>query len=264
VKNLHFFALLILAAVRPSPAATVSCTYDAAGRLTRSDYGSGAVSEHSYDDNGNMLSRTSNGGSYTVHTLAYAAGFGGTLTGNALQQVAHNGGGTGVSAVPAAHYRFVRWSDGATGNPRTDLNVTASRSFTAEFAAEKAVRGTPHWWIEGYGLRSGGLTYDQAELTDTDSDDSAAWQEFAAGTDPTDGSSRLRISAVIADVPATVTFTPASVARLYTLQSATNLVGAAWTDVPGQGPRPGTGGQDAMSDSSGAPSRFYRVKVALP
>jgi len=34
--------------------------------------------------------------------------------------------------------------------------------------------------------------------------------------------------------------------------------------VPGQGPRPGTGGADEMSDDASTPARFYRIKVEVP
>jgi hypothetical protein len=45
--------------------------------------------------------------------------------------------GTPVSAVPATGYHFVDWSpDGSTDNPRTDTNVTADISVTANFAAD--------------------------------------------------------------------------------------------------------------------------------
>ena len=67
-------------------------------------------------------------------TLNYAAGTGGNLTGNISQVVDYNGSGTPVTAVPNTGYHFVNWSDGSTANPRTDANVTANRSVTANFA----------------------------------------------------------------------------------------------------------------------------------
>jgi hypothetical protein len=88
--------------------------------------------------------------------------------------------------------------------------------------------------------------------------------ENIADTDPDDPGDIFRILSIDPGPPANVIFTRASTARVYTLKSATNLVGAVWTDVPGQGPRPGSGGQDMMSDDSGGPVRFYRVKVELP
>jgi CSLREA domain-containing protein len=42
--------------------------------------------------------------------------------------------GTPVTAVPDTGYHFVNWSDSSTQNPRTDTNVTADISVTANFA----------------------------------------------------------------------------------------------------------------------------------
>ena len=47
-------------------------------------------------------------------TLTYAAGTGGTVTGASPQTVDYDGSGSEVTAVPAEHYHFVRWSDGVT------------------------------------------------------------------------------------------------------------------------------------------------------
>src|SRR5512137_673071 len=67
-------------------------------------------------------------------TLKYAAGTGGTLTGNASQTVNYGADGTPVTAVADAGYHFVKWSDDSTANPRTDTNVMANVDVTANFA----------------------------------------------------------------------------------------------------------------------------------
>ena len=46
----------------------------------------------------------------------------------------HGADGTAVTAVPDTGYHFVNWSDGVDGNPRTDTNVTANVTVTANFA----------------------------------------------------------------------------------------------------------------------------------
>ena len=68
------------------------------------------------------------------YTLAYTAGPNGSLLGAAPQTVNCGQNGTPVQAVPEAGYRFSRWSDGSTANPRTDLNVKRNVSVTADFA----------------------------------------------------------------------------------------------------------------------------------
>ena len=68
-----------------------------------------------------------------TYSLSYTAGANGSISGNASQTVAHGDSGTAVTAVPASGYHFVDWSDGSTANPRTDANVTADISVTANF-----------------------------------------------------------------------------------------------------------------------------------
>ena len=69
-------------------------------------------------------------------TLTYTAGSNGSITGTTPQTVNYGSAGTAVTAVPAANYHFVKWSDSSTANPRTDSNVTASVSVTAQFAID--------------------------------------------------------------------------------------------------------------------------------
>jgi hypothetical protein len=71
-----------------------------------------------------------------TYTLNYTAGAGGTLTGNTSQTVDYGQDGTAVTAVPNTDYHFVDWSDSSTDNPRTDTNVTAEISVTANFAID--------------------------------------------------------------------------------------------------------------------------------
>jgi uncharacterized repeat protein (TIGR02543 family) len=69
-----------------------------------------------------------------THTLTYAAGEHGSISGTTSQTVDHGASGTQVTAAPATGYHFVKWSDDSTFNPRTDANVTGDLSVTATFA----------------------------------------------------------------------------------------------------------------------------------
>ncbi|MGG9970576.1 beta strand repeat-containing protein [Ferruginibacter sp. SUN002] len=69
-----------------------------------------------------------------TYTLTYTAGANGSITGTSPQTVNHGANGSAVTAVPDANYHFVDWSDASTANPRTDNNVTANISVTANFA----------------------------------------------------------------------------------------------------------------------------------
>ena len=68
-----------------------------------------------------------------TYTLTYTAGANGSISGTSPQTVNHGASGTAVTADPAVGYHFVQWSDGSTANPRTDSNVTANVSVTANF-----------------------------------------------------------------------------------------------------------------------------------
>ncbi len=69
-----------------------------------------------------------------TYTLTYIPGANGSITGNSPQNVAHASTGTAVAAVADTDYHFVNWSDGSPENPRTDTNVTADITVTANFS----------------------------------------------------------------------------------------------------------------------------------
>jgi hypothetical protein len=66
-------------------------------------------------------------------TVTYGAGTGGSVSGTASQTVNYGESAETVTAVPSAGYRFVKWSDDKTTAERTDTNVIAAISVTAEF-----------------------------------------------------------------------------------------------------------------------------------
>ncbi|MBN2451835.1 MAG: InlB B-repeat-containing protein, partial [Lentisphaeria bacterium] len=68
-----------------------------------------------------------------TYTLTYTAGDHGAVMGESPQTVEHGSDGSAVTAVPAACYGFVQWSDGSTENPRTDTSATANIAVTAQF-----------------------------------------------------------------------------------------------------------------------------------
>ena len=97
---------------------------------------------------GNLPSVTAKDISLTTsvsYSLAYAAGAHGSLTGSTSQTVLGGNSGTAVTAVPAAGYSFINWSDSSTQNPRTDTSVAGNISVTANFAdiTAPSVPGTP-------------------------------------------------------------------------------------------------------------------------
>lgn len=67
------------------------------------------------------------------YTLTYAAGSNGSIVGTTPQSVLQGGMGKPVFAQPDAGYRFLKWSDNKTDNPRADGPVVADINLTAEF-----------------------------------------------------------------------------------------------------------------------------------
>ena len=70
-----------------------------------------------------------------TYNLTYATDAGGTITGDTHQSVAHGADGSAVTAIPAAGYTFLKWSDGVTTPSRTDTAVQSDLAVTATFQA---------------------------------------------------------------------------------------------------------------------------------
>jgi uncharacterized repeat protein (TIGR02543 family) len=68
------------------------------------------------------------------YTLTYNTDGNGSITGTTPQTVQQGDSGSEVTAVANAGYHFVNWSDDSTDNPRTDENVQADATYTANFA----------------------------------------------------------------------------------------------------------------------------------
>jgi hypothetical protein len=77
------------------------------------------------------------------YILSYSAAAGGSLTGSTTQSVAYGQDGTSVTALPSGNYYFYSWSDGSTANPRTDLDISADVSVTANFYANSGAAFVP-------------------------------------------------------------------------------------------------------------------------
>jgi hypothetical protein len=92
-------------------------------------------------------------GTDAFYTVTFAAGANGSITGETSQTVLYGTSATAVTAVPETGYHFVQWSDANTDNPRTVANVTATATYTAEFAINTyAVT----FDLGDYGIRTGG------------------------------------------------------------------------------------------------------------
>jgi hypothetical protein len=153
------------------------------------------------------------------------------------------------------------------GNPRVVNWVPDMGAYEYQGVANPDTDGDgiPNAWEAMHGLNPG---ISNASDANADGDPATDWEEYVADTDPTNGTSYLRVVEAAMDAPPTASFHfVSSTGRLYTLVWTTNLVAAFWLTVPGQGPRAGMGGWDTLVDTNEPPVRqsfIYRVDAQVP
>jgi autotransporter-associated beta strand protein len=135
--------------------------------------------------------------------------------------------------------------------------VTNDRSLDAVFAEQLATNSTPLWWLANYGYSNG---FDTAALVDADHDGMTNWQEYIAGTDPTNGGSVLVVSNFVSSAPGQVVLQWPSVAdRVYAVERATNLNNGFSALATNLAARTPMNSYTDVVDQAGA--LFYRIRV---
>lgn len=175
------------------------------------------------------------------------------------------------SIEPNAYYQLadVRvdgTSIGAVGQYHWQ-SVEAAGSLSAEFIPEtvdSAPVPVPKAWLAGHGITSG---MDEAVLQDVDGDGFEVWREYVLDTAPNNPASFFSSDIEhLSDFDSLrIRFDPASIDRIYTLQHSPGLDADSWQNVPGEGPRAGSGGEEVMIvPRPGEDKSFYRIRVELP
>jgi hypothetical protein len=106
----------------------------------------------------------------TLFALNYSAGSHGSLIGSTSQSVAPSSSGSAVTAFADINYHFVDWSDASISNPRTDTDVQANVTVTANFSpngSTKAARSVPVELVPlsiAVHLPATGAKYDQGKV----------------------------------------------------------------------------------------------------
>jgi hypothetical protein len=96
---------------------------------------------------------------------------------------------------------------------------------------------------------------------DADGDGASNWQEYVAGTDPTDPASVLRVSTAQAGAqPGQVRVVrwPSVVGKVYVIERSPSLYGANWVPVS---TNTGTGTDMEFDDNNTGMTFFYRVRI---
>ena len=163
------------------------------------------------------------------YTFSATAGIGGNVTGSSSGTYVP-GRSVTVSAVAGPYYHSSNWTGDvpaiqASQSPLT-LVMDQNRSITANFAPDLAVQGVPHWWLAQYGWMT---NFDAAALGDADGDGQPTWQEYYAGTVPTNAVSVFTSRLVYLATTSQLQLTWSSVAgKWYRTERATSLQGP-WT-----------------------------------
>ena len=135
------------------------------------------------------------------------------------------------------------------GNPRISGSTVDVGAY--EFQFPDPFRA----WLAQYGLATDG----SADFADFDGDGMNNWQEWVAGTNPTNANSVLQLHAPVLRLPGLQLRWSSTSGQSYFVQRTTNLAAPVWlnvgTDIPG------AAGTTAYTDTTG-PSlsgAFYRV-----
>jgi hypothetical protein len=158
---------------------------------------------------------------------------------------------------------------GSAGHPNLSGQTKIANAFIRVFdgimgtAWGSAPHGTPLTWLRSYGFTN---DFALAEEGDPDGDGMKTWEEYRAGTDPTNAASVFRlqeIAPVANGIGLTWSGTTNSgVTTPFQVYCATNLFSPAWELRSGSIPRAGNG-LNVWTDSvpTSASQVFYRVAV---
>jgi len=161
-------------------------------------------------------------------------------------------------------YVFRCWSDGGTrihALPLGTNNATrrAGYAAAADTAGDVDGDGIPDDWEAGNDLD---CTSGADATSDTDSDQRTAWEEYVAGTSPTNGQNFQRLEIGPDEISNGWKISVATVTgRLYRIEVATNLVPTDWQPLVTNWP--GTGSALKLNDTNAAMPRFFRSDIRL-
>ena len=187
-------------------------------------------------------------------TTAYGASSVSSALGAGTSQANVSLAVAGLAPGTTYHFRFVTENSAGT-------STGPDRTFTTAAFLDSDGDGLPNDWEAANGLNAN-LASDAT--LDRDGDGVSNRDEFAAGTDPRDHASLLRIQSFARLGADIVVSWPSVFGRRYELQMRAGIASGPWSAL--QSNLTGTGATISATDSGAAPplaQRFYRV-VALP
>ena len=206
-----------------------------------------------------------------VSIVASSLGYGSILPAGTIE--VPYGSTASFTNIPSTWYHVGSVTvDGANrGAPPvyTFTNVTAGHTILVRFAADTALSNTPNWWLAA---ANPAWTNDlnTASTNDQDGDGLVTWQEYIAGTHPTNPLSVFDVDLTWSNGQWLVTIPTVEpgtqyegLNRYYSLESRTNLVAGTWEPVPGLTDVRATGQTLICTNLAGSTNRFYRGSVRL-
>ena len=166
----------------------------------------------------------------------------------------------GASANAAYAVHFDHASASPNGLASFARTTTTGLITLADRSASSFNDGIPDSWR----LRYFGSIYNLLSQSSADADGDGAnnWQEYIAGTDPTDPKSSLQVSthqAAAQQNQDCVVHWPSVSGKTYVIERSDSLFAPTWTPVSTV---TGTGTDMEFHDTNGGAVRFYRVQVA--
>jgi len=205
----------------------------------------------------------------TACTVTATSGIGGDLTPSG-DVVFRLGSTNSFTNTPAQWYHLgsvaVDGTNAGTPGVFTFTNVLVDHTIVASFTPDLAPNKTPYWWMAQFaGLTNGGHSLDEAETNDADFDLLNTWQEYIAGTDPTNSQSVFRfIGTQTLPSQGFMIRWPSISNRFYTLRRSTNLMEgiSSFKILPDASNMPATPTENVYTDEvQGFGPYFYKIDV---
>ncbi len=178
-----------------------------------------------------------------------------------------------VTATAEKFSLFSGWSGDTNGcavsGSQITIPVSRARQISAVFVLKKTPKGTSESWLASYSLTNEAAA--AVELLDEDGDGATAWQEYIAGTDPTNRTDKLGVMISCPSGVPVVSFASkmataefyGTLTRHYALEYLVNLNSTNWVVEPVAGDVIGAGQTVVFTNTVTTNTLFYRARVWL-